>query len=176
MLHWAERSWRRQDQSQPAGFVNYKDARRKGPHPFLTTGLMTPCCGGITGFVRPQAAVAKAPAFAALRSQRSAVGALQMGKGIDFPQVIEQLRALHLRRMLPCVHAHLHADPLARVHLCVHLHGNAEEGGGQLDATDMRIGLVTTRWNTEVFVCAFACLHGRCCSAHERRTVWKLAL
>lgn len=125
-LHWAERSWLRQDQSQPAGFVNYKGARRKGPYPFLTTRLMTPCCGGIAGSVRPQAAVAKAPAFAALRSQRSAVGALQMGKGIDFPQVIEQLRALHLRLMLPCVHAHVHADPLARNMHAMHLHASAE--------------------------------------------------
>lgn len=57
------------------------------------------------GSVRPQAAVAKAPALSPLRTQRSAVGALQMGKGIEFPAV---------------------------------------------DATDMRIGLVTTRWNTEV--------------------------
>ena len=24
---------------------------------------------------------------------------------------------------------------------------------GQVDATDMRIGLVTTRWNTEVLLC-----------------------
>merc|ERR1712216_336916 len=57
------------------------------------------------GSVRPQAAVAKAPALSPLRTQRSAVVGLQMGKGIEFPAV---------------------------------------------DATDMRIGLVTTRWNTEV--------------------------
>jgi len=39
------------------------------------------------GAVRPQVAVSQAPTFAPLRTQRPAVVPLQMGKGIDFPEV-----------------------------------------------------------------------------------------
>ena len=74
------------------------------------------------GSVRPQAAVAKAPALSPLRTQRSAVGGLQMGKGIEFPAVSALLLVPKLKanaRMCAYRHAFSRASMCLR-HACWH--------------------------------------------------------
>lgn len=70
-----------------------------------------------------------------------------MGKGIEFPGV----GALLLVPLLPKSHASMCARAQASVRAGT---GVLKSADGQMDATDMRIGLVTTRWNAEVLVCA----------------------
>ena len=82
----------------------------------------SPMFWAYAGSVRPQAAVAKAPALSPLRTQRSAVGGLQMGKGIEFPAVSALLLVPKLKahaRMCAYRHAFSRASMCLR-HACWH--------------------------------------------------------
>jgi hypothetical protein len=126
-----------------------------------------------TGAVRPAGAVTTARASATFRAtQRPAAASLRMGKGIDFPAVsycsFGLWIRLHRTAERSCQNAassagghYLRLDAryltvLSRVRW---LSSRARRPRvlpcrvfhyPQLDGTDMRIGIVTTRWNSEV--------------------------